>query len=71
MVERKSPVRAAEKCSVKGCTKESERSLAKDMVEEVGMEIEEDAKRAHLCKEHYKEYKKRSKNERTIDSLGH
>lgn len=71
MVERKSPEKTVEKCSVKGCTNESERSLAKDMVEEVGMEVEEEPKRAYLCKEHYKEYKKRSKTERKIGSLGH
>jgi hypothetical protein len=30
----------------------------------------EDNRRTHLCKEHYKEYKRKSKDERLTDSLG-
>ncbi|MCE5296376.1 MAG: hypothetical protein LLG16_04645 [Euryarchaeota archaeon] len=71
MVERKSPEKKTEKCAIKGCTNEYERSVAKDLVEEAGMEVDEDQKKGYLCKEHYKEYKKRSKNERKIGTLGH
>lgn len=71
MVERKSPVEDDEKCVVVGCDRSAERSIAKDLAEEAGLKIEESSKRAHLCKEHYKEYKKKSKEDRKIGSLGH
>jgi hypothetical protein len=71
MVERKSPIRDAEKCSVKGCNNPAERSIPTEAALEAGLDIEEDARRAHLCKEHYKSYKKGSKSDRTIGSLGH
>lgn len=71
MVERKSPVGNEDMCAVVGCDQSAERSIAKDLAEEAGLKIEESAKRAHLCKEHYKEYKKKSKTDRKIGMLGH
>jgi len=71
MVERKSPVKEAEKCSVKGCNNPAERSIPIEAAVEAGLEVDEDSRRAHLCKEHYKAYKKGSKTDRTIGSLGH
>jgi hypothetical protein len=71
MVERKSPVGNDERCAVVGCDITAERSISKDLAEEAGMKIEESSKRAHLCKEHYKEYKKKSKEDRKIGLLGH
>ena len=71
MVERKSPVRQADRCSIKGCEKEAERSLAVDAITYVGMDVEGPGKRAHLCKEHYKEYKKATRLDRKVENLGH
>jgi hypothetical protein len=71
MVERKSPVKQAEKCSVKGCNNDAERSISVEAAIEAGLEVDENARRAHLCKEHYKAYKKGSKDDRTIGTLGH
>jgi hypothetical protein len=51
-------------CSV--CGKEAVRSLPADKVKAAGMNAGSD-KRAYLCKEHYKEYKKKTKKDKTID----
>jgi hypothetical protein len=71
MAERKSPVKEAEKCSVKGCGNDADRSVSIELAIEAGLDVDEDLRRAHLCKEHYKAYKKGSKEDRTIGSLGH
>jgi hypothetical protein len=71
MVERKFPAKDEHNCNIKGCDKPAERSISVDAATEVGMEVEESARRAHLCKDHYKDYKKRSKTERKIGTLGH
>jgi hypothetical protein len=71
MAERKSPERQEDLCTVKACGKPAERSISADAASEAGLEIMEGARRAHLCKDHYKEYKKRSKKDRTLSSLGH
>jgi hypothetical protein len=54
-----------EKCSVSGCSNEAERSISADKVKSAGLKINTD-KRAYLCKEHYKEYKRSPKK---INSL--
>ncbi len=55
-----------EKCSVSGCGNDAERSISADKVRAAGLKIGAD-KRAYLCKEHYKEYKKKTKKEKTLD----
>jgi uncharacterized Zn finger protein (UPF0148 family) len=52
------------KCSV--CGKEAERSISADKVKAAGMKVSSE-KRAYLCKEHYKEYKKKTKKDKQID----
>lgn len=59
-----------EKCNMSGCGKEAERSISADKVKAAGMNVSSD-KRAYLCKEHYKEYKKKSKKDKTIDKWRH
>jgi hypothetical protein len=53
-------------CSVDGCTREAIRSISAAKVEEAGLKIKE-ARRAYLCREHYKEYKKAMKKEKTLE----
>lgn len=63
---------SSQKCEVKGCENESARSLPKKKVESYlshGLK-EGVGRRGHLCKEHYKEYKKKSKKDRELDRLG-
>ena len=50
-----------EKCSV--CGKEAERSLSVDKVKAAGLNVGSADKRAYLCKDHYKEYKKKTKKD--------
>ncbi|MEM0160724.1 MAG: hypothetical protein QW258_01780 [Thermoplasmata archaeon] len=56
-------------CSVSGCNEESYKTVGKDKAMKI-FNLKEGEKRAHLCKEHYKEYKKKTKKEREIDRVG-
>ncbi len=60
-----------ENCGVAGCDKEAERSISKKAADEAGLKLaDEEARRAHLCKEHYRQYKKASKSDRKLEYLG-
>ena len=58
------------KCSVSGCEKDAVRSLAASKVTAAGLKIATE-RRAYLCREHYKEYKKATKKERTLEKWRH
>ena len=55
------------KCSVSGCGKETVRSLSAAKVKAAGLNVKGSERRAYLCKEHYKEYKKRTKKEKKVE----
>ena len=58
-------------CDVEGCKAEAERSVSGKKVENAGLSLSSDPeKTAHLCRDHYREYKKRSKKDRTLERLG-
>ena len=59
-------VRKGTPCSVKGCKREAVRSLPLDKVKAAGLNVE-GGRRAYLCEEHYKEYKKRTKKQRKAE----
>ena len=59
-------IEKGEKCSVTGCGSPAVRSLATDRVSKAGLRVG-DSRRAYLCKEHYKELKKRSKKDRLLE----
>jgi hypothetical protein len=60
-----------EKCDIEGCAAEGARSIPGKKVDKAGMKLASDpGKNAHLCKEHYKEFKKKTKSDRTFDRLG-
>jgi hypothetical protein len=59
-----------EKCSVSGCSNTAERSISADKVKAAGLKVGND-NRAYLCKEHYKEYKKKSKKDKLLDKWRH
>jgi len=63
-------VKKGEKCSVKGCNEEAVRSLSVSKVKNAGLDVE-GAKRAYLCKEHYKEFKKGNKKDAQIEKWRH
>jgi hypothetical protein len=54
------------KCNVAGCTQIAVRSVSPDAVAQAKMDIG-GARRAYLCRMHYREMKKRSKKDRQIE----
>lgn len=54
------------KCSIKGCKNEALRSLDVGKVKQAGLDTE-GARRAYLCKDHYKEFKKGNKKNAQIE----
>jgi len=61
----------AQGCEVKGCSDSAERSISAKRVEKVGLELlESSGHRIHLCKKHYREFKKKTKKDRELESLG-
>lgn len=57
-------------CDVKGCENVAERSLNVKQLSKCSLTFKtEIAHNAHLCKEHYKQYKKETKTERSIDAV--
>jgi hypothetical protein len=59
----------AKTCDVVGCDKPAERAVSPKKVKQAGLDIEDVRGKAHLCKKHYKEYKKASKTDRKLDRL--
>ncbi|UCG44612.1 MAG: hypothetical protein JSV58_04185 [Candidatus Bathyarchaeota archaeon] len=53
-------------CSVVGCDKQAIRSLSTEKVSSAGLKVGE-RRRSYLCKEHYKEYKKKTKKEKMAE----
>jgi hypothetical protein len=54
------------KCSVVGCSKEAVRSLSTQKIKSAGFDVS-GGRRAYLCKDHYKEYKKKTRKERQLE----
>jgi hypothetical protein len=54
------------KCSAISCGKKAVRSLSAEKVKAAGLRVGSE-KRAYLCKEHYKEYKKKTKKEKQLE----
>jgi len=54
------------KCNVSGCSQEAVRSLSAEKVKKAGLRVM-DERRAYLCREHYKEYKKRTKKDKQLE----
>ena len=55
-----------EACSIVGCSAAAIRSISTDKVAHTGLNIG-NARRAYLCKAHYKEFKKLTRKDRQID----
>jgi hypothetical protein len=70
MVERKSKPKEGETCQVIGCGKVAERSVSGENAKEANLQVEEGLKRVHLCKEHYRQFKKSTKKDRVLETLG-
>ena len=55
------------KCNVEGCDNDGARSLNTAKVENANLRVNSTGKKSVLCKEHYKEYKKESKEDRDLE----
>jgi hypothetical protein len=52
---------------VSSCSRDAERSIPVDKAKAAGLNVNSSEKRAYLCKAHYKEYKKKSKKDKTLE----
>lgn len=61
-----------EVCAVSGCGKEAARSLPTKKVTQVldGVSLTTNARRSHLCRDHYRQFRKKTKQERQLERLG-
>lgn len=58
-------------CDVIGCKEIAERSINTKSVQGAGISVPDNAdKRVHLCKKHYREFKKKTKKDRELERLG-
>jgi len=55
------------KCSVSGCGVDAVRSLSTGKARSAGLNVGSNEKRVYVCKEHYKVFKKKTKQDKTID----
>ena len=55
------------KCNVEGCQEDGSRSLNTTKVENAGLRVNSTGKKTVLCKDHYKEWKKESKDDRDLE----
>jgi thymidine kinase len=59
------------KCSVSGCGREAVRSISTDKAKSARLNVSGSERRAYLCKEHYKEFKKKTKKDKLVDKWRH
>lgn len=55
-------------CSVSGCKNQAERSISRDQLSGSGLSVPGD-RRAYLCHDHYKVFKKATKKDRDLDRV--
>lgn len=57
-------------CDVQGCDKTAERSFNIKQVSKTKLVLKsQDLRQVHLCKDHYKDFKKQTKTDRELDQL--
>tara|TARA_B100000029_G_scaffold260344_1_gene256822 strand:- start:681 stop:893 length:213 start_codon:yes stop_codon:yes gene_type:complete len=54
-------------CNVDGCENSAVRSLNTKKIEDAGLRLTPSGKKSGLCKEHYKEWKKATKEDRSLE----
>ncbi len=71
MAELHHKVQAVPNCDVEGCREPAERSISAKRVSAAGLDVSgATGGSAHLCKKHYRDYKKKSKKDRDLERLG-
>ena len=56
------------KCDASGCANEAVRSISTDKAKHAGLKVGSNEKRVYLCREHYKEFKKKTKKNKTVEN---
>lgn len=54
-------------CGVSGCPNKAERSLSKEQLAGSGLTAEGEGRRAYLCHDHYKTWKKAMKKSKSLE----
>ncbi|MFW3146812.1 MAG: hypothetical protein ACMUIE_08390 [Thermoplasmatota archaeon] len=57
-------------CQVAKCSSPSERSVSAKKVKDSGLDVDTERGKVHLCKEHYRDFKKKTKDQRKLDRMG-
>jgi hypothetical protein len=73
MAERHRKPEEPERCKVSGCKEDGERSVASKKFQAAlpGVSLDgEVGRRIMLCRNHYREFRKKTKEERELDRLG-
>lgn len=68
MAQRKEPVEKT--CDVSGCKEQAVRSVSIKKAKASGLSLEGDRGNVHLCREHYREFKKSTKEDRKLQRMG-
>ncbi len=69
--KRKSKRKKKDTCDVKGCDDEKKKSIPSSKVtKKTDLDVDSSGRNSYLCKEHYKKYKKATKDERRAKRLG-
>tara|TARA_Y100000588_G_scaffold173561_1_gene187496 strand:+ start:232 stop:444 length:213 start_codon:yes stop_codon:yes gene_type:complete len=55
------------KCDIDGCDNDAVRSLNTKKVMDAGLRVNSSGKKSAICKEHYKEWKKATKDDRSLE----
>lgn len=63
------PAADAAPCVIDGCGGASVRSMARSEVRKAFPQLSEEGRRAPLCKDHYKQWKRATKAARALDRL--
>lgn len=70
MVEPRHSTGKVRSCDIVGCDKTAERAVSGKKVDKAGLRLSSNPdKNAHLCKDHYREFKKKTKKDRVIERL--
>jgi len=58
-------------CQVSGCKEEAARSISAEKLKKaLGTSLKEEARRVHICKTHYRQFRKKTKGDRELERLG-
>ena len=62
----------SETCMVSGCKEIAVRSISAEKLKKglSGVSLKTDSRRAHICKKHYRQFRKKTKGERELERLG-